>query len=237
MYQAIINGRIGSSSFVRRACFGDSLNMCTRINNNVEYTIVLIRDNSYVEEKHYNNYCLMSKHQLSNYLRRISSIKPFKYKVYDDELDGVPCFKIKLNMVGTKKEITFVLQCIKRTYEYPYNLFLDHAFKLQEIKNYKFDSILNLFNVVFSAYWSYPYTDHCFSGCCKFEKYQTLREKLPHITRVVDLYPNHVEIEWSSKKYKGIEYSGTVPKNSDQWDNVFELMLPTYIKNYELLKQ
>lgn len=240
IYSCEINGKSVISQPMRSVCYGSTLTKLTRVINNAVYNIVLIKDDSFVTNKNYNNRCFMSKHQLENYVRRISTIKPFKYKVYDSEYQGSPCYKVKIDIHGTKKEITFVLQCIKRAYEYPYNFFLHQAYKLQEIPEYKRDSILNLYNVAFSSFWSYQYTDHSFSGNAKFEKYETLREKLPHARSVIELYPD-VGQATQYKPTLATPFSvtnGNMPSDSSQWDHeAFNELLPLYASNYKLLKR
>lgn len=237
IYDGSLNGEPFNIGYTREACFGRSLSKFKRIQNTIKYSIILIRNYSYVE-KDYKNYCWMTKHQLENYLRRISSIKPFKYRVYEDGFKGTPCFKIDLKMVGTKKEVTFVLQCIKRTYEWPYSFFLQQAYEMQKLPAFKFDSILNLYNVAFSTYRNSKNTDHSFSGNTKFEKYSTLREKMPHIQYASDLFPKFCNTTRRAPKLDEISYCDTVPNVTEQWDETFfRKMLPYYIENYKVLKQ
>ena len=236
IYDGRCNGRSFHRDFMQNMCYGISLDFFTRKQNDAYYTIILIKDTKYVENGR-NNYCWMSKHQLENYLRRIASIKPFKYNVYEDVFNNSLCYKINLHIIGTKKEVTFVLQCIKRTYEWPYNFYLLQAYEMQKLPAFKFDSILNLFNVAFSAFSDAQNTDHCFSGCAKFEKYEDLRKKLPNITRATQLYPDYVRVKQAVKLDK-VSYSGRIPNAIDQWDNkLFNKLLPTYIENYNALKR
>jgi hypothetical protein len=224
--------------FHRNACYGSSLNMMQQNQNTAKYSIILVTSDRFYSATSYNNYCWMSKHQLENYLRRISTIKHFTYKVSESEYEGYPCHKIDLTIVGTRKEITFVLQCIKRTYEWPYNLYLNQAYELQKLPAFRFDSILNLFNVAFSAYSSSINTDHCFSGNTKFEKYATLKEKLPNITSAVQLFPDAVRVTKRAPKVEGVQYQGDIPCNTEQWgEELCRRVLPTYIENYHELKR
>lgn len=218
------------------ACYRCALSEMRSKMNEAEFTIVLANTEN-LARQHYRNYCMMTGHQINNYLRRIASIKPFKYKVYESNYYGAPCYKINLRINGTKKEITFVLQCIKRLYEWPYNYFLLHAYKLQSMPEYRFDSILNLFNVVFSTYYFNKNTDHSFSGNTKFEKYKTIREKLPYVNFVSEIYPDVGETVRGVIP-KEISVYDRVPCWTEQWDdNLFEAMLPAYVYNYSKLKK
>jgi hypothetical protein len=211
-------------------CFGSSLTKCNDLKNTAEYTIVVGIDTSFIEHDYLNNYCWLNKHQLENYLRRISSLKPFKYKVRKSTYHKHPCFKIDLKIIGTRKEITFVLQCIKRTYEYPYNYFLYDAYEMQKLNAFRFDSILNLFNVVYSTFYDNGNTGHSFSGSSKFETYKTIKEKLPKVKFVTDLYPIYVQ---TPKKINLKETNCT-----DNWTTEhFRTLLPEYIRNYNCLKK
>lgn len=238
IYEAVVNKHPIITSPTRRACFGDSLALFNRGAKNVaHYHIILVRDDSWLRNN-YKNQCRMSKHQLENYLRRIATIKPFKYKVEEGNFGDSKCFHLYVDISGTKKETTFVLQCIKRTYEWPYCFFLEQAFHLQELPEFKHDSILNLFNVVFSCFIEYKNTDHCFSGNAKFEKYSTIRARLPHVTYTSDIYPDIGEGTKFAPKIEGIIYQGSYPSAPAQWTNeLFQELLPYYVKNYKLLKR
>lgn len=239
-YTATVNGcKYYGNNFGISACYGQSLApMSFHNSNSAHYQIVLMKDFSLVDCS-YNNFCWMTKHQLEKYLRRIASLKPFKYKVFEDTIENKPCLKIDLNIVGTKKEITFVLQNIKRCYEFPFNFYLLQAFKMQELPAFKFDSILNLFDVAFSTFDSMKNYDHCYSGCTKFEKYATIREKLPHISHCVDLFPTEANTKIAPKvgKITRGDYKGTAPCVIDEWGDCFEVFLPYYIENYKILKK
>lgn len=238
IYNCCINGEQYNTRFSRSACYGTSLSlMHSRGSNTASYTIMLITDSKYVDNG-YNNYCWMTKHQVECYLRRIASIKPFSYKVFDANLNGSTCYKIELNISGTKKEITFVLQSIKRLYECPYNFYLQQAYMLQELPAFKFDSILNLFDVIFSTYDSSKNHDHCFSGNTKFEKYSTLRERLPHVIYASDLFPTYVSSTKRTTKISGMDYYGNCPANTEDWtEDYFRSKLPEYVENYNRLKR
>jgi len=244
IYSYTANGVELRKNCARDVCFGTSLRSLNRGLNTANYTIVLIKNTSYLE-RNYNNYCWMTKHQVENYLRRISTIKAFKYKVKDSTFADRPCYKIYLSISGTNKEITFVLQCIKRTYEWPFNFYLMHAYKMQKLPAFKFDSILNLYNVVWSAYSRAEYNGHSFSGNSYFVKYKTLREKLPNIKACTELFNDS---EWEINRPKTVQFSKQeTPYNTgienrpcdvSEWNNddYFRIVLPRYIDNYNILK-
>lgn len=237
IYCAELNGSRVYDTPTRSACFGESLGYFTdKPNNKAHYHIILVRDESWMLRQ-YKNHCRMTKHQLENYLRRIATIKPFKYSVKEGDYDGSSCFHLYVDMVATRKEATFILQCIKRTYEWPYSFLLEQAYHLQEIPEFKHDSILNLFNVAFSAFSAIKNSDHCFSGNTKFEKYATIRDRLPHVIYTSDVYPNYCNKTTRAPRVRGINYCGTWPSNPAQWTNeLFQELLPTYVKNYKILK-
>jgi hypothetical protein len=240
IYQGVINGKEVWRTHrpERAACYGSSWGLFKdNANNKAHYEIILITDKSWLAEN-YKNQCRMSKHQVENYLRRIKTIYPFKYSVKDGDYRGSKCFILNIDMVGTRKEATFILQCIKRTYEWPFSFFLEQAYKLQELPQFKYDSILNLFNVALSCFTDGVHFDHCFSGNTKFEKYSTLREKLPHVIYVSDLYPDATYQTKRAPKIDGISYYGSYPNTPDEWTNeLFQELLPYYIKNYNVLKR
>ena len=234
IYKAVINGQPQFHNPTRDVCFGSSLSKMNIVGNNTcSYEIVLITTDDYAARQNGRNECFMSKHELENYLRRIASIKQFKYVVRTTTWCNYPCYKINLNITGTKKEITFVLQCIKRTYEYPYNFYLLEAYRMQACPAFKFDSILNLYNCTASLFMRNRYTDHSFSINAKFEKYKTLRERLPEIRMVSDLYPVA-----GSTNYTTIDLYNAHLCESNNWTQAsFESRLPKYIERYHELKR
>lgn len=239
IYSAKINGKLYRKTRTKDVCFGSSLTKCIRQRNNAEYNIVLITDPRFVNSGN-NNYCWMTKHQIENYLRRIKSIKSFAYKVKEDRWNSLTCYNITLNIEGTKKEITFVLQSIKRMYEYPMNYFLFEAYKMQELPAFKFDSILNLFNVVWSShYGNISNSGHSYSGYSMFKKYKDIAEQLPHVSFVNDIFikPQGKTPEIIQEiKTKTNSYYRALKDTNDWNDFYFRKFLPTYIKNYNILK-
>ena len=242
IYSATINGKVHRKNCGVDVCFGSSLSKCTRQQNTVQYTIVLITNPDYIGNVHNNNYCWMSKHQVENYLRRIKSIKPFKFSVRESTWNRWPCYKINLEMTGTKKEITFVLQSIKRTYEFPMNFYLHEAYEMQRLPAFKFDSVLNLFDVAWTTFYgTTSNSGHSYSGCSKFKKYKELREILPNINYTTDLFEK-AYITPKKATYGMIkvpQYSSyNVPACTEDWtEENFRKFLPLYIENYNLLKQ
>ena len=236
IYSYKCNGYTYRAERQQDVCFGKSLTNCIRIHNEVFYKIALIKNTNFIDV-HDNNYCWMNKHQIENYLRRIASIKPFKYRVYEGSFRKTSCYNIDLSMNGTKKEITFVLQSIKRMYEFPYNFFLLQAYKMQALPEFKFDSILNLFNVIYGSF--YPgaaNSGHSYSGASKFEKYRDIKAKLPSVAYTTQIYPKHIPCV-AAERLKGIYYYNNCPADTDQWnEDLFRRLLPTYITNYKRLK-
>lgn len=240
IYSAQINGQVYLKRCIRDVCFGSSLGRCTRQQNTVEYTIVLIKDPNYIDTGH-NNYCWMSKHQVENYLRRIKSIRSFKSSVRESTWNSHKCYKINLKMTGTKKEITFVLQSIKRMYEFPYNFFLHEAYEMQRLPAFKFDSVLNLFDVAWTTFYGKSANSgHSYSGCSAFKKYQEISEALPHVENVVDLFMHKAISPFIAKRdmIQGGQNNYGIPYQLHDWtEESFRKFLPLYIKNYNLLKQ
>lgn len=240
IYNGIINGLVvwNTNKPQRSACYANSWYYYKPSDKNkAHYDIILITDDSKLRQN-YKNQCRMSKHQLENYLRRISTIYPFKYSVKEGEYYGSTCFVLSIDLIGTRKAVTFILQCIKRTYEWPFSFFLEQAYKLQELPQFKYDSILNLFNVTLSCFYSGKNFDHSFSGNTYFEKYSTIRQKLPHVKLTSDVYPHYCGTTKRAPKIDGISYYDGCPNAPSQWtDELFQELLPFYIENYNVLKR
>ena len=202
------------------------------------FEIYLIRDPMYIVQKNRNNYCRFTRDQIHNYLRRIQTICPFEYKIELAKYEEWPCYKITMFIKGRSVEIMFVLQCIRRLYEYPYSFYLYHAYKLQEQPKFKFTSILNLYNAVWSAHNERDYDGHSFSGKSYFVTYKELCAKLRVVTFASELYQtcNITAYAYDILREYDKDCVNYGIGDLDKWDSCFEKFLPYYIKNYEILK-
>ena len=213
------------------ACYGESL---ARMGNDpkkefeAEYHIMLMTDPKYMERSGGNNYCCFDSHFVYCYLRRVARVKAFKFNLEESEFAGYKGLKINLSMKGTRPEFTFVLQSIKRLYEYPYCFYLAEAKKMQEIPEFRFISIFNLFNAVASYYQGYcGETGHSYSISCRSVPVRVLKERLPKCNYAHEVYHN---------KILGFEHS-TDPDSSKWTNENFNLHLPSYIKNLKELSK
>lgn len=213
------------------ACYGNSLAaMGSNYTNKfeAEYHIMLMKDPSYMDINHANNYCPFDKHFVYCYLRRISRVKAFKFHVEESNFRGCQSYRIDLVMTGTRPEFTFVLQSIKRLYEYPYCIYLLEAKRMQEIPEFKFDSIFNLFNAVASYYnGEVPNTGHSYSCSSIAVPVRVLKERLSKAKFATDVY-----------KYRELSCYHKCPTDTDSFsEETFGTRLPGYIKNLKALSK
>ena len=213
------------------ACYGTSLqnmgNDPTKVFD-ASYDIMLMTDPNYMEWTGGNNCCLFDPHFIYCYLRRINRVKAFKFNLEESEYKGYKSLKIHLSMKGTRPEFTFVLQSIKRLYEYPYCFYLAEAKRMQEIPEFRFVSIFNLFNAVASYYeGDCGETGHSYSMSCKSVPVRVLKERLPHCKYAHEVYQN---------KYLYTRHS-TNPDSSKWTNENFQSFLPSYIKNLKELSK
>lgn len=176
-----------------------------------------------------NNCCFLTQHQVVNYLRQLASIYPFKYKVTTGTYGRQSTYVIDLDLTATRAVSTFILQSIKKLYEFPQNFYIQEAYKMQHMPKFRFTNIQNLFMAVASSYERDPHRDHCFAISCKFRTKKQISEKLKSIQYVDDLFDACTDNATVSTPTYSTELMTS--------DTNFNKQLALYEFNYHKLKQ
>lgn len=129
-----------------RACFA---NVFESRNNGIltnTYTIKIYTENALenANEWHRGNICLTDRGGIVNHLRTLKSLFNFKYRVKNCETYFLVTIRLRGRLIYHK----FLLSWVRYLYEFPFNIFLNEAKKLRELPDFKFESIINLFNLV-----------------------------------------------------------------------------------------
>lgn len=161
-----------------------------------------------------NNYCLLTKDEIRNHLRRLRSIYPLHYKVTGDNLYTV---YIRLKDVPQTFH-KYVLTWLRYTYEYPYNVILKDVCWLKKDSQFRFVSTATLFNVVARCFPSFVEGLHSIAEHKTHipTKIKDLRKSIDNNTYLGDLY-----------KYATIEVINKIPRDIkdfniydvEYWDN------------------
>lgn len=176
------------------ACFASVFGACRAFDDyTIDYKVYLYQDDSMALKRDVNHYCLLDKRELRSHLSRLRGIIPFSYKIIEKEEHGCPCFIVNLHVSGKGIQHEYLLTWLRYSYEYPYNVFLKEALRLRKEKEFMFESISNLFNLV-GVSFGMLYGGHSIGNGRKigFLKRRELEEKIKLSGRLNDIY-NAVE--------------------------------------------
>ena len=135
------------------ACFSNVFGHCKPFDNyDIDYKVYLYKGDSIAQREHVNHYCILSKKELRNHLSQLNGIIPFKYRIVETEERDCPCFIVHLHVSGLGIQHEYLLTWLRYSYEFPYNVFLREAMRLRREKEFMFESVSNLFNLVGASF-------------------------------------------------------------------------------------
>lgn len=237
----------------RVACFGDIFRSEKNgIVQKNKYTIKLYKIGDLLNKEMQNNACLTDRAGVVHHLKILQSVFKFGYRLKENKND----FKLSLTLEGDLIYHKYMLTWVRYLYEYPFNVFLADAYKLKNIAGFKFESIINLFNLVgaTSSIFQFGTDIHAIGETSWFKALMTTKEiqaRLKELkgggTFISDIFPVlHAKTGWNApnKKLKdvttlediNIDYDRL--HSSDYWDSEeeFNKRLELYKKNYKILK-
>lgn len=108
------------------------------------YTVKLYKMGDFLNKKRQNNACLTDRAGVVHHLKVLQSVFKFAYRLkeHDDH------FLLKITLDGDLIYHKYMLTWVRYLYEYPFNVFLADAIKLKQLPRFRFESIINLFNIV-----------------------------------------------------------------------------------------
>ena len=219
----------------REACFSDVFYGQTRQGNT--YVIKFYMGQVGLKNGAKNNACFLTKEELSDYISLAKKIHDFDFSITED-MDDENVLDVKIELHATRIVHRYILTWIRYAYEYPFNMYLMDAMRLQKLDEFKDDDLINLFNLVgaTAGYSFHGDRIHCIGDICWPRKFYTLDERIKIVKDAIDsgevnyLFPK-LEIELETlysncenfrKNFQGLEYW--------QGDDFFAERLPYYIK-------
>lgn len=214
-----------------------------------KYTIKLYKIGDWLNKKRQNNACLTDRAGIIHHLKILQSVFKFSYHLKENE----DHFVLTMTLDGDLIYHKYMLSWVRYLYEYPFNVFLADACKLKKIDGFKFESIINLFNLVGATSGIYQHGTgiHAIGETAWFKALMTTKEiqaKLKELEggnkRVNDIFPIlHANGEWGAPDKNEIEGVETLKEednnlhSSDYWssEEEFNKRLKLYKKNYKIL--
>ena len=149
------------------------------------YRIFILKDDADLK-KYHSNYCFFDKKQIKNHLKQIPKFCFMKFDVKDAEYKGDPAYQIDFYIDSDKRIIhKYVLTWIRSLFEWPFYLYLTHAKELHKLPEFKFESVVNLFNVIATTHKNdFSSNIHTFGvNLLPYTKKQ-VKEEIDHVDRV-----------------------------------------------------
>lgn len=214
-----------------------------------KYTIKLYKIGDWLNKKRQNNACLTDRAGIVHHLKILKSVFKFSYHLKENKDHFVLTMTLEGDLIYHK----YMLSWVRYLYEYPFNVFLADACKLKEIPGFKFESIINLFNLVgaTSGIIQHGTGIHAIGETGWFKALMTTKEiqarlkKLEgghkHINDVFPVLHANGGRGAPEDKLEGIETLEEYDNNlhsSDYWESEeeFNKRLELYKKNYKILK-
>ena len=214
------------------------------------YTIKMYKMGDRLNKDRYNNAILTDKNGIVHHLKILSSVFKFAYHLEEKE----DHFILTITLDGDLIYHKYMLTWVRYLYEYPFNVFLADANRLKELPDYKFESIINLFNIVgaTSGINDHGVAIHAIGDTSAFKACMTTKEIQE---RLKELCGGHKMINTLFPiVYRGKNYNDEVNKvkgvetlqvhtndlhSSDYWDSIeeFNKRLELYNKNYKIIKE
>lgn len=214
-----------------------------------KYTIKLYKIGDWLNKKRQNNACLTDRAGIVHHLKILQSVFKFSYHLKENE----DHFVLTMTLDGDLIYHKYMLSWVRYLYEYPFNVFLADACKLKKIDGFKFESVINLFNLVgaTSGICQHGTGIHAIGETAWFKALMTTKEiqaKLKELEggnkKVNDIFPIlHANGGWGAPDKNEIEGVETLEEednnlhSSDYWssEEEFNKRLKLYKKNYKIL--
>ncbi len=221
---------------------------CNGVFQKNKYTIKLYKIGDWLNKKCQNNACLTNRTGIVHHLKILQSVFKFSYRLKEHEDHFILYITLEGDLIYHK----YLLCWIRYLYEYPFNVFLADAYKLKDVPGFKFESIINLFNLVGATSGIYEHGTgiHAIGETSWFKALMTTKEiqaKLKELEgghkQINDIFPIiHTNGEYGApeNEIEGVETIEEEDSNlhsSDYWESEeeFNKRLELYKKNYKIL--
>lgn len=202
------------------------------------YTVKLYKMGDFLNKKRQNNACLTDRAGVVHHLKVLQSVFKFAYRLKENE----DHFLLKITLEGDLIYHKYMLTWVRYLYEYPFNVFLADAVRLKQLPCFRFESIINLFNIVgaTSGICQHGTGIHAIGETANFKELLTTKQiqgRLKELEggnkRINDIF----EYLNDGYEWKNLEDNGNLGC-SEYWESQehFDKRVPIYQENYKTLK-
>lgn len=193
------------------------------------YRIIILKGDKDLN-RYYSNYCFFSKKQIKNHLKQIPKFCEMKFSVKDTVYKKADAYQLDLYISSDNRTVhKYILTWIRSLFEWPFYLYLLHAKKLKELPQFKFDSVINLFNLVADVHRkSYSARGHTFGTQLMPSTKAEIIKNVENTRLVNNVFPT-TNLDFPQCKL--------VDDFDEITDQLFEKNLPNYLKAYDLVKK
>ena len=186
--------------------------------NSKYYRIIILKGEADLK-KYHSNFCFFTKQEIKNHLKQIPHFCKMSFNVKDIEYKNDEAFQIDFYIDSKNRTIhKYVLTWIRSLFEWPFNLYLLHAKKLQKLPQFKFESVINLFNLIATVY------SHSFNS-----PIHTFGTSLITVNKV---FP---KLNYNNT-LKDLPRCDLVQDFDDVNDQLYNNNLPKYLEAYKIIK-
>lgn len=195
------------------------------------YEIYILKGEADLNRYH-SNYCFFDKKQIQNHLKQIPKFCNIKFEITETKYKGDDAFKLNFFIDSDNRLVhKYTLTWIRSLFEWPYYLYLVHAKKMKNLPEFRFESVINLFNVVATVHRnSFAWNVHTFGVDLG------LLRKSQIVKRVNEKKADRVNTVFPRTHIDKMPQCKLVEKFEDITENLFQENLPRYIEAYHLLK-
>lgn len=181
----------------------------------------------YIHKNHngvYNNFAMISRHDMHRILNAIKYMIPFQYSFYEEDDD----YKIVMRLTGTGLQHKGLLTLSRMLFEFPHNMVAQDILRVREIGmlgdiNIRKYSIIELYILFISSMWHSLDESLVANFRPKICSSNYIKDKLKskrnlRISRIV-----------RQKKYKSVQY--VLPDTTEQMEKEFNIRVNIYTKN------
>lgn len=232
---------VGNRDFIDMACFADyfrSLRDEQECNNIIK--VYVGKEPGFGNEEA-NHTLLFNENEILQHVNVLTQLIPnLRFSVTAGKLpifgEKHDCYVISLDINGKKIIHKFVLTWVRYLYEFPYNIILKEAYRLQNYdKPFNKYSIFNLFMLCSTAFPEMPGIGHSFNHSGYFLSNKTIKERLGMCTDLNDIY---TPVSYEAYDTYSLKFSREIPyHDTDYWDDRdnFIKRIPHYKKVLDFL--
>lgn len=232
---------VGNRDFIDMACFADyirSLNDEQGYNNLIK---VYVGKEPGFGSDVTNHTLLFDENEILQHVSVLTQLIPnLRFSVTAGKLpifgEKHDCYVISLDINDKKIIHKFVLTWVRYLYEFPYNIILKEAYRLQNYdKPFNKYSIFNLFMLCSTAFPEMPGTGHSFNHSGYFLSNKTIKERLGMCKNLNDIY---TPVSYEAYDTYKLKFSRKIPyHDTDYWDDRdnFIKRIPHYKKVLDFL--